>query len=406
MAVPSCHDAGKSYLAARLAAWWISTNRPGDAFVVTSAPTFAQVRAILWREIRRAHAKGGLPGRVNQTEWLIDGALVGFGRKPGDDDPTAFQGIHARRVLVIFDEACGVPQSLWDAAETLLTNEQSRMLAIGNPDDPDGAFARVCAPGSGWRLLPIDAFDTPNLSGEAVPDGLRPLLISRAWVEEQRLRWGEESPLWLAKVRGQFPPAAEGGLFAPADLRAAVARDLAAGKPVELGVDVARFGGDETVIALREGAVGRIFMAARGLDLMTTVGRVVEAARRSGAVAIKVDDSGVGGGVTDRLAELGLPVVPINGASRPRDPERFLNLRAEILWALVERARSGDLRLEADEALLGQLAKLRHGLTSRGQIKIESKDDMRRRGLSSPDRADALALAFATKPAAFRWELF
>ena len=144
VAVRSAHDTGKSFIASRLAAWWLSVHAPGEAFVVTTAPTFAQVRAILWREIHRAHQRGKLPGRVNQTEWWIDGEIVAYGRKPADYDDHAFQGIHARYVLVILDEACGIPSSLWTAVETLATNEHSRVLAIGNPDSPLSQFKRVC----------------------------------------------------------------------------------------------------------------------------------------------------------------------------------------------------------------------------------------------------------------------
>jgi hypothetical protein len=232
------------------------------------------------------------------------------------------------------------------------------------------------------------------------------LLISAQWIDEQRIRWGEESPLWLAKVRGRFPAASVDGLFAPDMLRAAVARSLMPGLPIELGVDVARFGTDETVIVHRAGAVARVHAAFGHTDLMSTVGRIVEARRALAATAIKVDDSGVGGGVTDRLAELGEPVVPVNGASRPIDPERFLNRRAELFWALRERAETGDLDLEGDDAMLRQLGALRTGLSSWGQVKIESKDDMRRRGIKSPDRADALALAFAPTVTGFTWDLF
>ena len=107
--VRASYDVGKSWSASRLAAWWLDTHAAGSAFVISTAPTFNQVRAILWREINRAHAKGKLLGRVNQTEWWIGNELVGMGRKPADYDATSLTGIHARYVLVIIDEAGGVP---------------------------------------------------------------------------------------------------------------------------------------------------------------------------------------------------------------------------------------------------------------------------------------------------------
>lgn len=145
-AVMSCHDIGKSFIAATTCCWWIDSHPPGTAFVVTTAPSGPQVKAILWREINRMHKAAGLAGRTNLTEWYLDKEIVAFGRKPSEYTPDAFQGIHAIYVLVVLDEACGIPESLWDAASTLTTNEYSRTLAIGNPDDPFSRFERVCRP--------------------------------------------------------------------------------------------------------------------------------------------------------------------------------------------------------------------------------------------------------------------
>jgi hypothetical protein len=128
VAVQSCHDVGKTRIGGIAGSWWLSCRPPGEAFLVSTAPTFQQVRGLLWREIGRIHREGGLPGRTNQTEWLLGKELVGFGRKPDELNPTAFQGIHARYVLVILDEACGV-HGLWDAAESLAANDDSRILA-------------------------------------------------------------------------------------------------------------------------------------------------------------------------------------------------------------------------------------------------------------------------------------
>lgn len=402
VAVPSCHAAGKSFLASRIVAWWLSCHPAGDAFVVTSAPTFAQVRAILWREVRRAHKKGKLPGKLNQTEWWLDDELVAFGRKPADLDPTAFQGIHARRVLVVFDEACGIPKPLWDAGDTLLTNDQSRFLAIGNPDDANAHFARVCRPGSGWTVIRIPAATTPNLSGEAIAPDTAPLLISPLWVAEKRLDWGEGSALWKAKIEAEFPDDGDDSLFPAAWIRAAAAADLPAATPVELGVDVARFGRDATILMLRAGGRARCVAALRGRDLMAVTGAVIEAIRSHKPEIVRIDDAGLGGGVSDRLAEIqresGLPcrIVPVNVARPARNSERFANSRAEFFWGLRQRFQDQQIDIDAaDEELHKQLSALTFCLDSRGRTKIIGKDDLRRQGISSPDRADALMLAFA-----------
>jgi hypothetical protein len=173
----------------RLALWWIDVHPPGEAFVVTTAPTTAQVEAILWRYIGAAHRKAELPGRVTlDAKWYIGQELVGYGRKPADYDQAAFQGIHALHPFVLVDEACGVPKSSFDAVDSLATNANARVLASGNPDDPASHFAQVCKPSSGWHVITVSAFDTPAYTGEKVPEDLLPLLVSPEWVEERKLR--------------------------------------------------------------------------------------------------------------------------------------------------------------------------------------------------------------------------
>lgn len=415
VAVPSCHDVGKSFIASRIAAWWVASHPPGEAFVVTTAPTAPQVRAILWREINRAHARGRLPGHTNQTEWFLGKELVAFGRKPADMDMTAFQGIHARFVLVIIDEACGVPKLLWDAADTLITNDGSRLMAIGNPDDPSSHFAEVCKPGSGFNILPISAFESPNFTDEPVPEDLRPLLVGRTWVEEKRKSWGEASPLWIAKVMGQFPEMGDDSLFNMRMLKEASVRELEDGTRTELGVDVARFGNDETVIYLRRGQVYYLHKTLRKNDLMSVCGAIVLAIKATGARAVKVDDIGLGGGVTDRLKEIvreerakphsqrnealaNCKIYGVNvgkAASSKKSDEKFLNLRAELYWNLRVLVNDGECQFPEDEMTLNQLAATKYEIDSKGRIRIEGKEDMKDRGLVSPDRADAIMLCAA-----------
>ncbi len=398
VAVRSAQDVGKSRIASRLSCWWIDTHPVGEAFVVTTAPSFKQVQAVLWREMRSAHRVGGLPGVMTETEWKISGELVAFGRKPADYDPDAFQGIHALYVLVILDEACGVPEALWNAAETLTANEGSRILAIGNPDDPSSHFARVSQPGSGWHKIRIDGYRSPNFTDEPVPDELRALLLSPTWVEERKRSWGEDSALFISKVRGEFPEEADDALIPLSFIRAAQDRyEETSGHPGAaevLGVDVARYGSDETVIVARQGT--RAWIEGRYLkqDTMATTGRVVRALADLGASEARVDVVGIGAGVVDRLEEQGLPVVGCNGGSAPRDPERFANARAEWCWGLRERFERGEIAICPDDELAAQLAGIRYAFDSRGRIGIESKQDARSRGVSSPDIADALMLAF------------
>ena len=256
------HGVGKSYTAAGLAAWWVDTHP--DGIVVSTAPTKDQVHAILWEEIRALHGRLRLPGNIGLDDrWQIGGRLVGFGRKPpdaaagSDFDPSTFQGIHRTGgVLVILDEAGGLPAWLWTAAETITTTENSRLLAIGNPDNPGSRFAEVCAPGAaGWAQQKISVYDSPNFTGETVPPEVAAALTPRSWADERADDWGPDDPRYLSKVLAEFPsdhPQQVVPLSALMACRIPEPRAASELLPVELGVDVGG-GGDLTVVRERRG---------------------------------------------------------------------------------------------------------------------------------------------------------
>lgn len=407
-AVKSCHEIGKSYSAALTVCWWLDTHPPGSAFVVTSAPTDKQVKAILWREIGRMHRSGGLPGRTNLSEWYIGSELVAFGRKPADHDPTAFQGLHAQYMLLVLDEACGMPATMWDAGSSLVANEHSRTLAIGNPDDPLSEFAKKCRPGSSWNVIQIGYNRTPNFTGEPVSEKLKSLLIHPSWVEEKAKEWGPDSALFKAKCEGEFPDQNSDGFIKLSWLRACRNLELPEGTPVEAGIDVGA-GGDRTVIRERRGMrVGRerSFVDA---DPMSTIGKIIETINEWGIQRVKVDVIGIGWSLTGRLRELSsrhnhtgtthnAEVVGINFAEASVQPERFINLRAETYWTIGrEYSRLGrwDLSNVDDDVFQELTAPSYKIMDSKGKIKIQAKDELRTILGRSPDRADALLLAFA-----------
>lgn len=418
-AVRSAHGVGKSHTASLVAAWWLDTHPPGEAFVVTSAPTFAQVRAILWRYIRRVHRRGKLAGRVNQTEWHIEDEIVAFGRKPADHDESAFQGIHARYVLVILDEAGGIPEQLWVAADALTTNADCRILAIGNPDNPASHFRKVCVPGSGWHVIGISAFDSPNLTGEEIPDDVAQALVGRQWVEEKASEWGEDNPLYKAKVLGEFSEDAPNKVVRASDVarcridpeRKLTAEDLL---PVELGVDVGG-GGDETVIRERRGRrAGREWRAHT--DRPEKIAPMVLAAiKESGATTVKVDSIGVGFGVIGELRNLAgqgkhtAHIIGVNVGEKSSQPDKYKNLRAEIWWeiarSLSERGGWDLSAMENADTTVAQLLEPLWLADAQGRIQVEPKDEIRKRLGRSPDNADALLLAFysAGRPRVRGW---
>jgi phage terminase large subunit len=233
-----------------------------------------------------------------------------------------------------------------------------------------------------------------------VPDDVRPLLVGRTWVDERRRRWGEGSPLWLARVRGKFPDVSDDTLIQPAWIAAAQARDLS-GQAIDTagayGVDVATTGGDRTVIYHDRAGMLRKAGERRGQDTMATAGQVARLLGDHPAASAAVDVIGVGAGVHDRLSEQGLSVRRFNAAEAAYDRERFVNRRAEAYWSLRESLERGTVDLDPfDDDLAAQLGAIKWKTDSRGRIQIESKADMRKRlGGVSPDHADAAVIAHA-----------
>jgi hypothetical protein len=423
----SCHEIGKSFIAALIACWWIDTHKLGEAFVVTSAPSASQVRTILWREIGRIHSLGELPGRVNQVDWIIEingrEEQVAVGRKPDEYNPTALQGIHAPFVLVIFDEGCGIRGPLWDAADSLIANDAGKFLTIGNPDDPLAEFYEFAKPGSGYAVVQVGAFDTPNFTGEDIPDTIKRNLIGKRYVEEKRKKWapnwvwtedgarcvcpeGQDpsatNPFWQSKVLGLFPQFSSDDTLIPlAWVRAAQERTLPPSEPHELGVDVGG-GADSSTGCERRGSVYRILWEDQNPDTMATTGNVVAALHRTGARVAKVDMIGIGRGVRDRLLEVRKEInalwraVGINVGLAARSPKHYVNKRSEDWWTVREEFEGGTIDIDPnDEDLAAELVQIKYKRTSLGKIQIESKQEARARGVASPNRADSLMLARA-----------
>jgi len=422
--VQSGHATGKSQLAAFITAWWLAAHPPGTAMVVSTAPTYRQVRAILWRYIGRAHRKGKLPGRVTQVEWHMtdDGThyatprpgeeLVGFGSKPSDHDPGAFQGTHARYVLVIVDEAGAVEGPLWDAIESLATNDDCRVLAIGNPDNPRSYFATICAPGSGWNTIHVSCLDTPNMTGEVVPDWLRPLLVSQTWVDERKARWGEDSAVYTAKVLGLFPKDASDGVIPHSWMRQCqgdrtwTPEQLA---PVVLGIDIgASDNGDQTVVRERRGVkLGRVWRY-REKDHVKLAAIITRHIHETGATEVNIDSTGVGHGIVDILTTAGhnrqhkATIHGVNFGAGAGEKTRFANVRAEMHWGFRELCEQAAIDLnEADDDVIHELSLPTWATDGTGRTKVLPKADVAARLGRSPDDGDAVMLAYYTPPTTF-----
>jgi hypothetical protein len=424
VAVQAHHSLGKSWLSARLAAWWIDTNPPGEAFVVTTAPSSKQVKAVLWKEIRRAWKAANLGGRLNQTEWWLNDELVAMGRKPSDYDPTAFQGIHARRVLVIYDEACGIPENIYLAGNSLASNELSHILAIGNPDDPDSHFAKICSPGSGWHVIAVSAYDTPNFTGEYVPQEVKDGLISPLYVEEMKRDVGEDSPIFISKVLGRFPENKLDGVVPLSfirrcqdvdELEQALLTDADTLYPREIGLDVGA-GGDETCAMVRYGKfILDDVIEQKTPEPLDAYKLVVPFIMKHRATRIKVDSIGIGWGLIgmlqmcaargahyDEILEMNVDIsfceiAGVNVGLAAKDPEKFVRFRSQLWWE-VGRELSADKGWNLallDEKTIGQLVSPTYKRDAADRIAVESKQDtIKRTNKPSPNRADALLLTY------------
>lgn len=407
-AVKSCHSAGKSHIAARAIAHWVDTHPIDEVFVISTAPSAPQVKAILWRYLKSIHRKANLNGYITEAEvpeWKIDGRLVGWGRKPADlnsaeEAATAFQGIHAKYVLVVLDEAGGIPEWLWTAVETLITSPTNRVLAIGNPDDPSSHFEKICRPGSGWHTIKISAYDTPAFTGEKVPEDVADSLVSKEWVEEVKRAWGELSPRFIAKVLAEFPDTTEDNLIPVKWIENAIARDFSGEAVADYGkyaLDVARQGQDESVLGYWRGGMFRVKKAVVGIaDTMKLVGWLSVEHREHPATKSIIDADGIGGPVFDRARELRLPVSPFYAGTRAFKPKKFRNRRSEQWWAVRELFEAGLIDIDPlDEVLQAQLGSIKYEENSVGIISVETKKDMKKRGIPSPDRGDTLMMATA-----------
>lgn len=458
VAVKSCNASGKSYISARIALAFLVLH-PGS-IVVTTAPTWRQVKDVLWRELGAAYELSVVKlskAEVSQTglELAKDWFAVGLSTK----DSEKFFGYHADDILVIVDEASGVEEAIYIGVDAITPNVNAHTLYIGNPTNPDGRFYKSFG-NPMVKQHTISAFDTPNLTANGLttleallamftpPNGVDvlqyvtdvqrglkmpyPALISPLTVYRRYLEWGTDSPFWQSLIMGQFPTQSEFSLI-PINLiqqSMEVTKSRAAGRKngqeevyaafdgwvipnggLELGIDVARYGTDRTVMYPRRGGWVEEAMAWSKENTQVTTDRILMSIIPTDPhTYLKVDDTGVGGGVTDALfrrkadnndagdkPQWNFKVQGINFGQQALDPDKFTNMRAEMFWNLREQFMAKTIAIPDDPELAGELAGIRFELTNTGKIQIERKDKMKQRnGGKSPDKADALALAFAS----------
>ena len=395
VAVVGANGTGKDWQAARIMLWWQSVYNP--AITVVLGPTHRQVSDIIWKEARSAYLSPRMPlgGQMYRTaRWEHDDRhyAVGF----STDNEYNIQGFHSPNLLVIVTEAHNVEQSHIDAVKRL---NPARMLLTGNAFASSGEFYDAFhGDGDLYHTIEIAASDTPNIQqGREVIPGM----VTVGQVEERKREWGEESALYIASVLGRFPDNLEDAIVPRSLLLEAVERQLEPDGPALLSCDVARFGADKTVVYRRQGNVCRLVWKSQGRDTQEVAGHLKMMAEDDPDVtAIIVDDTGVGGGVTDRLNEENVAggrvrITAFNGGEKAKRSDRYVNAIAEAWLELGQAFRDGMIDIDDNPAVIAQLSARRYTVQGDRRIKLESKDDFKKRSSGSPDDADALAMCYS-----------
>ena len=410
VAVRSCNGSGKTFLAAHAVLWWVAT-RP-EGVVITTAPTLRQVESLLWREIRGAYhrSEGAIGGEISKA--ALDLGPRNFALGIATDRAERFQGFHAGEILFVVDEASGVSEEIFDAIRGSMTSRTAKLLLIGNPTKLYGTFYDAFhGQYRYWHTIHISAFDCITATGKSELAGSR--LVTESWAADMAAMLGKDSAEYQIRVLGQFPSAADDALISVSAIERAIqrwatnaeARTSAGGRKrrgagddsaeVVVGLDVARFGNDRSVACARRDGRVLALEAWRGADVMRTAGRTLKFAKRNDASIIVVDESGVGGGVLDRLREIDdVESFGLNVGRAAGNRERYANLRAELFDGLRSRFDQDDIEIPNDKELVAELSAIRYFFTSRGQLQLEDKRKYSGRN-GSPDKADALMLAFS-----------
>lgn len=425
--IKSSNGTSKSFTVTAMIAWTGSVYDLGEAISIISAPSLSQIEKVTFRYLKsfkaRAKERGFiLPGMIDeQMEWKVRGPEgnipLAYGKKPAPGQEVAvFQGVRSEYGLtyVWFDEAGGMSKGMYTAAEAVMTGAKARFTGIGNPDDATGEFARIYKDkkyDGEYNRFTISSFDLPTFTGEVVypddPDMEQRMLDSLtqvSWVEHKKRIWGENDARYLSKVLGEFPKDGGNGFFPQSAIDAAYDAEIEAdaSAPLILGVDIARWGVDESVIAANRGGNIRVVDSWGKSDLVDSARRIHKYAVENGASEVRIDSTGVGGGVFDMLERLDefagadyLLVGWDNGSGSP-DSSQWANKRAYAHDSLRQQMMEGSIDLDYDDdQLRNELQVITYKFNQRGAIQITPKDELKSalEGGNSPDRLDAVILS-------------
>jgi hypothetical protein len=400
--IRSGHGTGKSAFDAWSILWFLTCYFPCK--VPCTAPTAHQLQDVLWSELAKWHRR--MPADLGlEFEWKSDrfelkaarSESFAVARTSRPEQPEALQGFHSDHILFLIDEASGIPDKVFEVAEGALSTEGAFVVMAGNPTRMDGYFYdshhRMR---ERWAALHWDGEDSP--------------LVAKDYVDDMAAKYGRDSAIFRIRVKGEFAGNPDGVI--PLDwIESAYRRPVAPLGPIRWGVDVARFGEDESALAKRQGnTILEKTKTWSGKDTMQTAGLLkIEYDQTPSNLrpeAICVDVIGIGAGVVDRCRELGLPVVAVNVAETPAVTAQYNRLRDELWFEAREWFQRRDCTMPEDEALTAELTLPTFKVLSSGKKQVESKDELKKRS-KSPDRADAFCLTFAkgggkSKPLQYR----
>jgi hypothetical protein len=393
ISVRSGHGVGKSTGVAIAAIWHVLLRFPSKT--VVTAPTSSQLFDACFAEMKNV-AKRLKPPFGELLEIKSDrielkshpeSTFISC-RTSRAEQPEALAGVHSQHVLLIADEASGVPNAVFEAASGSMSGHSATTVLTGNPTRNTGFFYDTHTRlREDWYTMHVSCVDSSRVSDD--------------FVEDMKRRYGEDSPAYHVRVLGNFPPSEEDTVIPVSLIEHAMANTIKIDEdtPAIWGVDVARQGGDSSVLARRQGPVIHPLTVWRNLDLMQLTGAIkaeydiLPPSKRP--IEIIVDSNGFGAGVLDRLRELELPARGLNVSERSSQKETYLNLRAELWFKAKEWLEGMDVVLPKDDGLYADLAAPRYHFTSSGKMQVEGKEAMKKRGVNSPDRADAVCLCLA-----------
>ena len=394
VAIRAAHDQGKTALLAWVGWWFITTRIPCK--IPVAANTQDQLRDVTWSELMKW---GRMLPEALRSQYDIGLERIALRHMPEDcfmvartaskSNPEALQGFHSENLLFLLEEASGMEDVIFEIAGGAMSSKGASALMIGNPNKSTGYFSRAFRDGRWlWHCLHWPWRKNP-WSSETYP-------------EQMAREYGAHSNVYKIRVLGDFPTSEDNAVIQLDLVEAAVARDVdvTEGRAVVWGLDVARFGDDRCALVKRRG--NHVIEKAkvwRHRDLMETCGIVsrdfFETADGAKPFAINGDVIGIGAGVIDRLREIGLPVFGVNVGETSSEPDRYMRLRDELWWKAREWFMARDCKIPNDPALISDLVGPTYKPLSSGKLQIEPKDEMKKRGLMSPDVADAFCLTFA-----------